>query len=75
MDRDLERLLATASELQALGEEVEASRERLRELVAAGVSYDAGQMKDALSDFLQLDEQWNALERDYLILRDRLKQK
>ena len=72
-EKDL--LLASAARLYSMGVDLEAARERLRQLVAQGVPYDSEEMKQAYLDFKALDEQWKALERQHLELRDELVKK
>ena len=78
MDPRKDLLLASAARLYSFGVDLEAARERLRELVARGVSYDSPEMKQAYEEFAALDKQWKELERQHLDLRDeilRIKQK
>ena len=65
-------LLASAARLYNLGVDLEAARERLRELVERGVSYDSPEMKQAYEAFAALDRQWKDLERRHQNLRDEL---
>lgn len=69
MKSDNQLLLASAAQLYVLGVDVEGAREDLRQLVAAGVPYDAPRMKAALQNFQELDGQWKELERQHLSLR------
>ena len=50
-------------------EQLIAARDRLRQLVKQGVSYNSEEMKQAVSDFKELDRQWKELEREHLELR------
>lgn len=75
MDNEKDLLLASAARLYSMGVDLEAARERLRQLVAQGVPYDSEKMKQAYLDFKALDEQWKALERQHLELRDELVKK
>lgn len=69
-EKDL--LLAAAARLYSLGVDLEAAREKLRELVAKGVSYDSDEMRQAYQDFKSLEQQWKDLEQQYLTLRNEL---
>ena len=66
MDQQKDLLLASAARLYSLGMDLEAARERLRQLVAQGTSED---MRRALREFQDLERQWKDLEREYLDLR------
>lgn len=74
MDYRKDLLLASAARLYSMGVDLEAARARLKELVEQGVSYDSDEMKQAYRDFKELDEQWKALERQHLELRDEITQ-
>ncbi len=74
MDYRKELLLASAARLYSMGVDVEAARGRLRSLVDQGVSWDCDEMKRAYQAFRELDEQWKALEKQHLELRDELVQ-
>ena len=69
MDFKKDLLLRSAARLYSLGIEVEAAREQLRKLVDQGVPYDSPQMRKALEDYQELDQQWKALEQEHLQLR------
>lgn len=69
MDFKKNLLLRSAARLYSLGIEVEAAREQLRKLVKKGVPYDSPEMRKALEEFQELDQQWKALEQEYLKLR------
>lgn len=69
MDHRKDLLLASAARLYSLGIDLEAARERLRELVERGVSYDSPEMKTAYEEFAALDKQWKELELQHLDLR------
>ena len=70
MDNEKDLLLASAARLYRLGVELEAARERLRQLVAQGVPYESDEMRHAYLEFKELDRQWKALERQHLELRE-----
>ena len=67
-EKDL--LIASAALLYSMGVDLEAARERLRQLVAQGVPYDSDEMRQAYLEFKELDRQWKALERQHLELRE-----
>ena len=70
MDNRNTLLLMSAARLYSLGVDLEASRERLRQLVEQGVSYDSDEIKQAVREFKALEQQWNTLEQQHLALRD-----
>ncbi len=72
MDPRKDLLLASAARLYSVGVDLEAARERLRELVERGVSYESPEMKNAYKEFSELDRQWKQLERHHLDLRDEI---
>ena len=72
MDRRKEVLLASAARLYSMGVDLEAARERLRQLVVRGVSYDSEEMKQAVRAFQELEQQWKELEKQHLELRDEI---
>ena len=72
MDDRKDLLLASAARLYSMGVDLETARERLRQLVEQGVSYDSDEMKRADRDFKVLDEQWKALEQQHIELRDEI---
>ena len=72
MDYRKDLLLASASRLYSLGIDVDAARERLKELVKQGVSYDSDEMKRAYSEYIELDKQWKALEQQHVELRNEI---
>ena len=65
-----ELLIASAARLYSMGIDLEAARDRLRQLVEQDVPYNSDEMKQAVQDFKELDRQWKALEREHLRLRD-----
>lgn len=69
MDYKKDLLLRSAARLYSLGIEVEAAREQLRKLVQQGVPYDSPEMRKALEEFQELDQQWKALEQEHLQLK------
>ena len=72
MDYRKELLLASAARLYSLGVDLEAARERLRQLVQQGVPYESEEMKTAYLEFETLNQQWKALEQEHLSLRDEI---
>ena len=72
MDYKKDLLLASAARLYSMGVDLEAARAKLKELVERGVPYDSDQMKQAYQDFKELEQQWKALERQHLELRDEI---
>ena len=72
MDYRKDLLLASAARLYSIGIDLEAARERLRQLVADGVPYNSDEMRQAYEEFAELDRQWKALEQQHLELRDEM---
>ena len=72
MDNRKDLLLASAARLYSLGIDLEAARERLRQLVEQGASYQSEEMRQAYQDFKELEQQWKALEEQHLALRDEI---
>ena len=72
MDYRKDLLLASAARLYSMGVDLEAARAKLKELVERGVPYDSDEMKRAYQDFKELEQQWKALERQHLELRDEI---
>lgn len=72
MDNRKELLLASAARLYSMGIDLEAARERLRQLVEQGVSYDSDEIKQAVRDFKNLERQWKDLEQQHLELRSEI---
>jgi hypothetical protein len=73
MDARKELLLMSAARLYSLGLDVEAAREKLRQLVDQGVSFSSEEMLEAYEDFTALDGQWRELEKQHLELRDEIR--
>ncbi len=63
----------SAARLYSLGLDVEAAREKLRQLVDQGVSFSSEEMLEAYEDFTALDGQWRELEKQHLELRDEIR--
>ncbi len=72
MDNEKDLLLASAARLYSLGVDLEAARERLRQLVEQGVSYSSKEMQTAYQEFTELDHQWKELEKQHHLLRDEI---
>ncbi len=72
MDLNKELLLKSGARLYSLGVELEAARDRLRQLVAQGVSFDSAEMAQAYLDFTALEAQWKAMEAQHIELRDEI---
>ena len=71
MDNEKDLLIASAARLYSMGIDLEAARDRLRQLVEQGVPYNSDEMKQAVHDFKELEQQWKELEKQHLELRDR----
>lgn len=65
-------LVLSAIELTSLGEKLETAREKLKQLADAGTPYESEEIKNALQDFLKLEQQWKALEESHLSLKSEL---
>ena len=72
MDYRKDLLLASAARLYSIGVDLGAARAKLRELVGRGVPYDSDEMKQAYQDFKELEQQWKALERQHLELKNEI---
>ena len=72
MDYRKDLLLASAARLYSLGVDLEAARAKLKELVEQGVAYESDEMEQAYQVFMELEQQWKALEQQHLELRDEL---
>ena len=72
MDYRKDLLLASAARLYSMGVDLEAARDKLKELVERGVPYDSDEMKQTFQDFKELEQQWKALERQHLELRNEI---
>ncbi len=73
MDSRKKLLLLSAARLYSLGVDLEAAREKLRQLVEQGVSYASEEMLRAYEEYTELDRQWKGLEKQYLELREELR--
>lgn len=72
MDYRKDLLLASATRLYSMGVDLEAAWAKLKELVERGVPYDSDEIKLAYQNFKELEQQWKALERQHLELRDEI---
>ena len=72
MDSQKDLLLASAARLYSMGVDLEAARERLRQLVEQGVLYQSEEMRQAYREFKELEQQWKDLEQQHLELRDEI---
>ena len=75
MDNEKDLLIASAARLYSMGIDLEAARDRLRQLVEQGVPYNSDEMKQAVQDFKELDRQWKELEREHLRLKEEIKRR
>ena len=65
-------LIASAARLYSMGIDLEAARDRLRQLVEQGVPYNSEEMEQAVQEFKELERQWKELETQHLELRDKV---
>ncbi len=72
MDNEKDLLIASAARLYSMGIDLEAARDRLRQLVEHGVPYNSDEMRQAVQDFKELERQWKTLESEHLELRDNI---
>lgn len=72
MDNNKDLLIASAARLYSMGIDLEAARDQLRQLVEQGVPYSSDEMKQAVQEFKELEQQWKALEKMHLELRDKV---
>ena len=75
MDSEKDLLIASAARLYSMGIDLEAARDRLRQLVEQGVPYSSDEMKQAVQDFKALDRQWKELEREHLRVKEEIKRR
>ena len=68
-------LIASAARLYSMGIDLEAARDRLRQLVEQGVPYNSDEMKQAVLDFKELERQWKELEREHLRVKEEIKRR
>ena len=55
MDNEKDLLIASAARLYSMGIDLEAARDRLRQLVEQGVPYNSDEMRRAVQAFKELD--------------------
>lgn len=65
-------LVLSAIILVKAGEALEAAKDKLRKLVGQGVPYESEEMKMALDECQQLQQQWQELETEHLRLKKRI---
>ena len=65
-------LVLSAIGLVKAGEALEDAKAKLRRLVDQKVSYESEEMKIALEEYLQLQQQWRELEEEHLRLKKRI---
>lgn len=75
MDNEKDLLIASAARLYSMGIDLEAARDRLRQLVEQGVPYNSAEMRRAVQNFKELEQQWKELEREHLELRGEIQSK
>ena len=75
MDNEKDLLIASAARLYSMGIDLEAARDRLRQLVEQGMPYNSDEMRRAVLDFKELDQQWKKLEREHLRLKEEIKRR
>ena len=64
-------LVLSAIALVKAGEALESAKGKLRKLVDQGVPYESEEMKMALDECLQLQQQWRELEEEHLRLKEK----
>ncbi len=69
MKNNKNELVLSAIELAKAGEALEAAKDKLKTLVEQGVPYESDEMKAALDECLQLQQQWKELEAEHLRLK------
>ena len=69
MDAKKDLLIRSGARLYSLGIDLEGAKERIRKLVADGVPYESDEMVQAVSEYAELKEQWENLEKEHLALR------
>lgn len=72
MDSKNDLLLKSAARLYSLGIELDAARDRLRQLVERGVPYESEEMASAYRDFTELEALWTGMEQQHQELRDEI---
>ena len=65
-------LVLSAIALVKVGEALDAAKGKLRKMVDQGVPYEFEEMKMALDECLQLQQQWRELEEEHLRLKKRI---
>lgn len=72
MNTETELLLCAAARLYSIGIEVDAARERVRNMAVSGVSPNSRRFRQAMREFRELDAQWKMLEAQYLAERNKM---
>ena len=72
MDHRKDLLLMSAARLYSMGVDLEAARERLRQLAEEGASCSSPEILEAYQDFARLAALWTELEKQHLELRDEI---
>ncbi len=72
MDPRKEQLLRCAAKLYSLGFELDDAKAGIRKLVEAGTDNYAPEMARAVSKYTTLKRQWEALEYEFLKLRQEI---
>lgn len=65
-------LVLSAITLVRVGEALEDAKKKLKQLVDQGVPYESEEMKKALDECLQLQQQWKELEAEHIRLKNRI---
>lgn len=74
MDERKVLLIKSAVRLYRLGADLDAAREKVKKLAAAGSSYSAPELLQAVHDYSKLKERWEKLEQEHLRLRKKIQQ-
>ena len=72
MNRKKDLLLRSAARLYSLGVDLEGAKERVRKLAAQGVGCESAEMIQAVEACMELQTQWDNLEREHRKLRDEI---
>ena len=65
-------LVLSAITLVRVGEALEEAKGKLRKLVEQGVFYESEEMKKALDECLQLQQQWKELEAEHIRMKNKI---
>ena len=69
MDYQKNLLLRSAARLYSIGVDLDSTKETIRQLAKADVGYEAPEMVRAVSEYIALKQQWEALEQEYQKLK------